>query len=416
MSRSANSPDNNNAAKPLLNSRVAIPDSGYGRDDAIDINVFAKTMLSDEGKLFTKEFASRAYHALYHASLDDEDLTVPLGLFRKECLWIKAKMETLDVKNDDKNNTEIIKFLSSMKGIFDLVKKDIDTGKTLRKESFLAVIQKLMEDGIAFVKCRRPDLNLKAEVFYGQYPLDNTLTVPANPVDFKMTALSDTFLFTKAFLNTVIKELLDMVSGEYLTYVSANGPLPKIKNAIETAKTADDIVSLVNIISDAISEANQKNDFALSGRLQGILKSIGEYIATTHPEISEEISTRFRQYTLDKSKASAEQCIECCWMMCCGVNATLQLPLNILWISSVIFLGMPQAMLMSSFNSHDFGEAFCFPYERRAIQEGDVHNCCLPIASTISHYRRYGVEDNAANQAADQVGKHVNAMAIMRMK
>ncbi|EKD78023.1 MAG: hypothetical protein ACD_42C00077G0006 [uncultured bacterium] len=375
-------------------------DVGYGRTDITEPHVFADTKLPDTGRLFTAEFALRAYTALSRTSIDNERPTIPFGLFQKECFFIKAKMEELNVKDDAVIRT----FLSNIKGIVEHVEKDIAVSVNIdeRKKMFLCVVEQLMTSITAFIKQRRPDLtNLDVVATYPDISNKSLVsTVSTTSENYMKTNLSDRFLFTKAFATTVYRKLLNTNLEKKKTIVENNGPLPKIKDKIEIAKTVDDIISLVNIVYNAMVEAKQKNDSALSGCFPTILKDIGQYIAITHPAVSKEVVALLR------SRASDDKRAECGWIMLCGVNAAVQFPLNAAWcVLSVATLGTLPALYYDHQNDSytgccpscidvlcdlsEFAPYFYLPYDKRYKHNEEVNECCRPISSMLWHCGRW---------------------------
>ena len=384
---------------PLLNVNVR-PLTRYGDANAIDFGLFSKTVISEE-KLFTAEFAKRTYDAIWKSSTlpsDRQNLSNSPGL----CLWLKGQIESLDIKNLD----GITAFLNTV----NVAVNSLQKGGCRDHQQFVSILHAIQKEMRDFIRVRLPTFALPLSTVTETAPeIGGVVTTTELKEAREQRAylktklpVDNSLLFSAAFAKNIYQQMIE-VSQRYNQVVLVEPEVcAAIKAKIESARTKDSVVDLLLFLNDTINEKGrwQLKDTSFILMLTLIRKQIAEHLSIAHPSICEAIQKDAQKENEERNEAMSACASYACWSGLCGLNALVQMPLNVLWpVVNIGLLCMP-AMLGSicfpelicvrtSGPDNDGYKSDCCPFERDAFSDHPKYNydsgmsaACVPIATT----------------------------------
>jgi len=294
------------------------------------------TGVQEQKYFFTAGFAGYVYSLLLHHKTAGFSKQVPYE--KNIALWIKSQIENMNFGPDESlpenelnlllfNLDEVIAFvavhpLGEQIGL-------IDTREN-RNKLFSEKLIKIRESILLFIKARTQslfvrDLSLSIEAM----PLKK-LDVPNNEDDFTdQTRLGehDTCLFTKSFASYLFQKVADMHEAEECYIFQPKEFWMKLKRLIR--------VENIEAASEALDEiikftANSNIAPPFLSIVQFSLDLTFNYIFGTQPVLFEKYKKRLSDLCDSSQKLKEKLRSDKCWMLFCGLNAVMQLPLNFL--------------------------------------------------------------------------------------
>ena len=265
----------------------------YGRGEYVSFSVYAVSNIAPAEKLFTRKFVLTVYASLFEVAIICGSNN-PFSYRPEVCLWIKQKLETLSVAEQDK----IQEFVVYLKKLSAMIEKY--DAPTEHQVNFLMTLKHLFGAVRNYVSKRCPvvankvldDVVEKSAAVLPELPIDLPKLELIGRVareDFVVSDIKEgSNLFSAAFAESCYKKLIDMSQQcgssrmlyRYDACIEVKDMMEKARIDWESYRAV--IVKIPNEIKQATGVNGTEHFLAA---LSEILKDVVDYVATVRPEL-----------------------------------------------------------------------------------------------------------------------------------